>query len=112
MKALLSTAYWPNLEYFYRLLNSGATVIEQFENYQKQSYRNRMWILSANGVLELSVPIEHRATKELTKDIHISYREKWQHRHWRAITSAYRNSPYFEFFEDRIRTCYENKTER
>lgn len=106
MNVLLSTAYWPNLHYFYYLLNSDTVTIECFENYHKQSYRNRTQILSANGKIDLSIPIKKINTKELIKDVEISYKEKWQINHWRAITSAYKNSPYFEFFEDEIRYFY------
>ena len=106
MNPLLSTAYWPNLHYFYYLINSDSITIESFENYHKQSYRNRTQILTANGKLNLSIPIKNLNTKELIKDIEIAYQENWQINHWRAITSAYKNSPYFEFFEDEINYFY------
>lgn len=111
MKALLSTAYWPNLHYFYYVLNSELICIEQFENYQKQSFRNRTTILSANGPLDLSIPVRKKAIKELSKDIEISYSENWQAKHWRAIVSAYKNSPYFEHFEGEIEFFYDRKHE-
>lgn len=106
MKVYLSTAYWPNLHYFYYLLNGEHIFIERYENYQKQSYRTRSRILTANGVLDLSVPVKNQAVKELSKDIEIAYKEKWQIKHWRAITSAYKNSPYFDFFEDALKPFY------
>ncbi|WP_317898208.1 WbqC family protein [Aurantibacillus circumpalustris] len=109
MKSILSCAYWPNLHYFYYLLNSEAILIEQFENYQRQSFRNRTSILSANGLLSLSIPALKQGTKELTKDVEISYAEQWQTKHWRAITSAYKNSPYFEHFESEIEPLYSKK---
>jgi hypothetical protein len=111
MNCLLSTAYWPNLHYFYYLFNADKIFIEQFENYQKQSFRNRTRILSANGVLDLSIPVKKKATKELTKDIEISYKESWQVKHWRAIISAYKNSPYFEHFESEIEHLYSYRHE-
>lgn len=106
MKSLLSCAYWPNLEYFYYVLHSEKICIELNENYQKQSFRNRCQILSANGPLNLSIPVKHLAQKELSKEIEISYKENWQVKHWRAIISAYKNSPYFEHFEDEIKSLY------
>jgi len=109
MKTILSTAYWPNLHYFYYLLNSETIYIEQHEHFQKQSFRNRTQILSANGPLDLSIPVKKKATKEFTKDILISYAENWQIKHWRAITSAYKNSPYFEHFESEIENLYIQK---
>ena len=106
MNVVLSTAYWPNLHYMFYVLNAENVAIEQFENFQKQSFRNRTTLLSANGPLELSIPIKKRALKELSKDIKISYQENWQIKHWRAIESAYKNSPYFDFFEDDIKYFY------
>lgn len=106
MNCILNSAYWPNLHYFYYVLNSDRVVIEQMDHYQKQSFRNRTRILSANGVLDLSIPVKNRAAKELMKDVEISYQMPWQQNHWRAITSAYKNSPYFDFFEEEIKVFY------
>ena len=106
MKVLLSTAYWPNLHYFFYVLNADSVCIEHYENYQKQSFRNRTQILTANGKLDLSIPVNKTAPKIFTKDVTISYQEKWQIKHWRAITSAYKNSPYFEHFESEIEPFY------
>lgn len=106
MKTILSSAYWPNVHYFYYVLHSEEIYIEAHEHYQKQSFRNRCQILSANGTLDLSIPVKHLATKEFTKDIEISYKENWQIKHWRAIVSAYKNSPYFEHFEEEIKDFY------
>jgi hypothetical protein len=111
MNSLLSTGYWPNIHYFYYVFNSDKISIEQFENYQKQSFRNRTRILSANGPLDLSIPVIKKAPKELTKDVEISYTENWQSKHWRAITSAYKNSPYFEHFESEIQSLYKTEHE-
>jgi hypothetical protein len=111
MDVLLSTAYWPNLHYTYYVLNSTKTFIERHEHYQKQSFRNRTQILSANGVLDLTVPVKKIKDKELISSIEISYAENWQNKHWRAITSAYKNSPYFDFFEDELKKFYENRYE-
>lgn len=106
MNVLLSTAYWPNLHYFYYIFNGDKIVIEQHDNYTKQSYRNRTRILTANGSLDLTIPIKKNAHKELVAGLQISYSEPWQTKHWRAITSAYKNSPYFDFFEDDIKKMY------
>lgn len=111
MNVILPSAAWPNLHYFYYVLNADVVLIEQFDHYGKQSYRNRYEILSANGKLDLSIPVKKNVPKEFTKDIQISYSENWQAKHWRALTSAYKNSPYFEFFEDDIKIFYETQVE-
>ncbi|MCC6369689.1 MAG: WbqC family protein [Bacteroidia bacterium] len=112
MTILLSSAYWPNLQYLFYLLNAEKVYIEQHEHYQKQSFRNRTQILSANGVLDLSIPVIKKAPKEFTRDIEISYAENWQTKHWRAITSAYKNSPYFEYFEDEVKVFYTQRYQK
>ena len=109
MNVLLVTSYWPNLHYFFYVLNASIINIEQFDNYSKQSYRNRTQILSANGVLNLSIPIKKNKSEKVVNAIEISYKEDWQKNHWRAITSAYKNSPYFDFFEEDLRVFYSNK---
>ena len=109
MNVLLVTSYWPNLHYFFYVLNASIIQIEQFDNYSKQSYRNRTQILSANGILNLSIPIKKNKSEKVVNAIEISYKEDWQKNHWRAITSAYKNSPYFDFFEEDLRVFYSNK---
>lgn len=108
---LLSTAYLPNIEYFSYLLNSEPVIIEAQEHFQKQSYRNRCEILSANGKLDLVIPLKKKQDKEIISQKEISYAENWQIRHWRAITSAYKNSPYFDYFEDELSPFYSRRTE-
>ena len=109
MNVLLVTSYWPNLHYFFYVLNASIINIEQFDNYSKQSYRNRTQILSANGILNLSIPIKKNKSEKAVNSIEISYKEDWQKNHWRAITSAYKNSPYFDFFEEDLKVFYSNK---
>ncbi|MES2566365.1 MAG: WbqC family protein [Bacteroidota bacterium] len=108
---LLSTAYLPPVSYLISLISSDCIVLERHENFVKQTYRNRFEILTANGKLNLSIPLLKQAEKELISEKRISYAEDWQKQHWRAITSAYKNSPYFEFFEDQFKFFYENQFE-
>lgn len=109
MNTVLSSAYWPNLQYFYYLVHSEEVIIEHLDHYQKQSYRNRTQILGSNGVLNLIIPVVHQSNKMRMKDVEIDYKENWQIKHWRAITSAYKNSPYFDFFENEFCNLYQKK---
>lgn len=108
---LLSTAYLPNLSYLSEIIKADKIVLEKCEHFIKQTYRNRCEILSSQGRLSLSIPLIKQADKELIAVKRISYAEKWQQQHWRSITSAYKNSPYFEFFEDEFKPFYENQFE-
>ncbi len=109
MTTVLGSAYWPNIHYIYYIINSDSVCIDLFEYFEKQSYRNRSKILSANGELNLTVPVKKWEDHAPMKSIEISYAEDWQKQHWRAITSAYKNSPYFDFLEDEIKVFYESR---
>lgn len=108
---LLSTAYLPSLEYLQYVLHADMVFIEAHEYFVKQTYRNRFDMITANGKLTLSIPLLKKGNKELITEKCISYAENWQQQHWRSITSAYKNSPYFEYFEDEFRPFYETKFE-
>jgi hypothetical protein len=102
----LSTAYLAPVEYYRYLVNAPQVVIESHEHYVKQSYRNRCVIASANGLQTLSIPVE-KPDSPLIRDIRIAEHGDWQHLHWNAIVSAYRSSPFFEYYEDDFRPFYE-----
>ncbi len=103
--SVLSSVYWPNLHYFYYVANAEAIVIDVHEHYEKQSYRNRCRILSANGPLDLSIPVEHPGKACSLKDVKLSNRS-WKAQHFTALKSAYGKAPYFEFFADDIKSLY------
>lgn len=108
-KVILSTAYLAPIQYYSKLLNYKDVFIELHENFIKQTYRNRCKIYSANGELSISIPVKKIATKTKIKDLLIDYDTNWTKIHWKSIESAYRSSPYFEFYEDDLRPFYINK---
>ena len=97
---ILSLHYLPNIEYFAFLSKAPKIYIDIFEHYEKQTYRNRCSILSANKVQDLSIPILKANKKQLLKDVQIDYSHKWKNNHWRAICSAYGKAPFFEYYID------------
>jgi hypothetical protein len=110
-KAVFSTSYLPSIEYISSLTKFPSVEIEQWENYQKQTIRNRCHILSANGIQTLLIPVMHeRKIKILIKDLKICYDEPWQRIHWSALQSAYNKSPFFEFYKDEFeKIIFSNK---
>ena len=107
---LLSTAYFPNIQYISKFFFDDLFVIEAFENFQKQSYRNRCEILSANGKLSLSVPlITGKDQKTPIRDVKIDYQTNWQKQHFKSIESAYNSSPFFEYIIDDFLFVFEKK---
>lgn len=103
---ILPLAYMPSVEYVARLLREEC-VIDLGENFIKRSERNRAHILSANGVMALTVNVENaNRPRQKMRDVKIDYSKRWQHQHWVSILSAYKSSPYFDHFAHRIEPFY------
>ena len=84
---------------------------EVWDNYQKQTYRNRCYICTDQGRQMLSIPIKHIGGKEgrqLYKDVRLDNDYPWPRTHWRTLQTAYRASPFFEFFEEDLAPIFEN----
>ena len=109
---ILPSAYLPSIEYVAHLLREDC-VIDVNENYIKRSERNRTSILSANGVMSLTVNVENaNRMRQPMRDVKIDYSKRWQHQHLIAIESAYRSSPYYDYYADRFTPLYEREWER
>ena len=107
--ALLSTTYFGPVQW-YQKLNRHRCIIEQHDNFVKQTYRNRCVIASANGPQTLTVPIErYDGMKCAMRDIRISDHDNWRHLHWQALVSAYGETPFFEYYADDIRPFFEER---
>ena len=109
-ESLLATAYLPPVSYFFAIAHSDRVWIEQFENYQKQSWRNRCRILSAAGPEDLSIPVvrEERRSRPI-RDIRIDYTEPWLQHHIRALAAAYNASAYYDYYADDLIPILESK---
>ena len=106
---ILPSAYMPSVEYVARLLREEC-VIDLGENYIKRSERNRASILSANGVMQLTVNVENaNRPRQKMRDVKIDYSKRWQHQHWVSILSAYKSSPYFDHFAHEIEPFYKRE---
>ncbi|MBC8052803.1 MAG: WbqC family protein [Sphingobacteriaceae bacterium] len=110
--ALFPVFYLPPIEYFHHVKNSQEVIIERFEHFPKQTYRNRASVHSANGKLDLVVPVM-KGSKAHTqiKDVKISYDFDWQRLHWLSLQTSYRSSAFFEYYEDEFVPFYEKKTD-
>ena len=107
---VFSPYYFGPVSYYATLLKAEHPVFDIYENYRKQSYRNRMEIYAAHGKYPLIVPVEKpKGGRVPVKDIKISYRENWQKHHWRTLFSAYNNSPFFLYYRDDLLNVYEKK---
>jgi len=117
MTTLLSTTYFGPVQWYQKLYRSEAVEIEEWESFQKQTYRNRCLIATTNGVQALTVPVERSMNSHLSpltshlyiKDIRISDHGNWRHLHWNALQSAYGESPFFDYYQDDIRPFFEKR---
>ncbi|MBP5408618.1 MAG: WbqC family protein [Prevotella sp.] len=114
--ALLQTTYFGPVQWYQKLYRYDHCLIEQYDSYQKQTYRNRCVIATANGLQALTVPVEHHANSQMlianssqVKDLRISDHNQWRKVHWNALQSAYSESPFFEYYVDDIRPFFEHK---
>jgi hypothetical protein len=111
--ALLQTTYFGPVQWYQKLHRYDCCYIEQHDSYQKQTYRNRCVIATANGPQALTVPVEHEACNKQeaskTKDLRISDHNQWRRVHWNALQSAYSESPFFDYYADDIHPFFEKK---
>lgn len=108
---LLSTAYLPPLQYISKFITGRPVFLEGHENYQKQSYRNRCYIYGANGKQCLVIPVvKNQGIKTPIQQVAIDYSPSWQRIHWKSIESAYRASPFFEYYADDLAAAFTRKT--
>ena len=109
---LLCSAYLPPLNFFTAIKIGGDVLIEQYDNYCKQTYRNRCRIATAGGIQTLTIPVvKSDSPKQLMKDVRISDHGDWRRQHWNALESAYMNSPFFMYYQDDFRPFYERRIE-
>jgi hypothetical protein len=107
---LLSSAYLAPIQYYTKIIGYTHIYIEYLESYLKQSYRNRTVILAANGPLQLTLPIVNGPrAKGPIRDQQLCYDYPWQQMHWRGISSAYNNSPFFEYYADDFAPFFHEK---
>ena len=110
MDILIHPNYFPNIHQFTQIIKANNILFEVSDNYQKQTFRNRTYIYGANGKLGLFIPVIHtHKNRELFKDVKISYDSNWMDLHLKSLQSAYRSSPYFEYFEDDFIKLYSEK---
>ena len=109
---LLTSAYLPPISFFTAINSGGDVLVEQYDNYCKQTYRNRCVIATAGGRQSLTIPVvKSDCPKQLMKDVRISDHGEWRRQHWNALESAYMNSPFFMYYQDDFRPFYEKKYE-
>ncbi|NJW51601.1 WbqC family protein [Salinimicrobium oceani] len=113
-KLLVHPTYFGPISQYIAMFKAKEIIFENEDNYQKQTYRNRMYIYGANGKLLLNIPIKHTGNKsnhQKYKDVRVENSFPWQSQHWKSLETVYRTSPFFEFYEDEFQPLYQKKFE-
>ena len=109
MPTLIHPTYFPSISNFVAIAKADSVVFEMEDNFQKQTNRNRMYIYSPNGIQLLNVPVKSSNSKQMTKDVKLETAFDWQKQHFKSMESAYRTSPFFEYFEDTFQPIFTKK---
>jgi hypothetical protein len=103
LTALIEAHYLPCIAYFAAIQQSEAIQLERHEHYVKQTFRSRCRVQTANGEIQLTVPVTAKHGKVLITDVRLDMTQKWVNNHWRTIQSAYAKAPFFEHYADDLR---------
>ncbi|MEW4925145.1 WbqC family protein [Algibacter sp. 2305UL17-15] len=112
MTVIIHPTYFPNIAHFIAMVRAKNITFEMQDNFVKQTYRNRTYIYGANGKLMLNIPVIYsQKNRQKYSDVKIFNEEKWQLQHWKSLESAYKTSPFFEFYEDEIKPLFFEEAE-
>lgn len=106
---IFSSNFFPCIDYFRTFSKEEKLLINIGEQYKKQSYRTRAYILGPHKIETINVPVKKYSNNEIIKNIRIDYSENWNHKAWKTIETCYRNSPYFEYFEHLLKDIFSKK---
>jgi hypothetical protein len=106
---ILPVFYFPPIAWFAAAADSKSIILEQWAHYRKQNYTNRMSIKTPEKILHLSIPVRKLGEQTPICRAEIAYDWRWQHDHWKSLESAYRRSPYFEYYEDELKVFFESE---
>ena len=111
--SLFIPTYFSPISQYSEIVKSDSVVFEMEDNFQKQSYRNRCYIFNANGKQLLNIPVKDKnkgtSQRKKTKDLLVDNDAHWQTHHLKSLQTAYRTSPFYEFYEDDLRTIFTKK---
>ncbi|MFB9052797.1 WbqC family protein [Formosa undariae] len=112
MNSLLHPTYFPDVAHMAAIAQSDVVTFEMDDNFAKQTYRTRTYIYAANGKLLLNIPVIYtQKNRQKYRDVKISNTDNWQSLHWKSLLSAYKTSPFFEYYEDDLRPLFETKAD-
>ncbi len=108
---LIYPTYFPSISHYIAMIDAKTVTFEVEDSFQKQTNRNRMYIYSPNGIQLLNISVKHDTANTSFKDIKIDNQHNWQKNHFKSLETAYKNSPFYEYFVDDLRPLFEKKHE-
>jgi hypothetical protein len=111
--SLFIPSYFGPISEYSEILKSETVVFEMDDNFQKQSYRNRCYIYNSNGKQLLNIPVKDKnkgtTQRKKTKDLLVDNEANWQDQHLKSLQTAYRTSPFYEFYEDDLLSIFKKE---
>jgi len=111
--SLFIPTYFGPISIYAEIIKSDTIVFEMEDNFQKQSYRNRCYIYNSNGKQLLNIPVKDKnrgnSQRKKTKDLLVDNDSHWQDHHLKSLQTAYRTSPFYEFYEDDLLKIFNKK---
>lgn len=101
---------WPDLPFMAKLIHSGGVCFDPQIPFAKATGMNRYRLADAQGEILMSLPVcGGRSHHQLLGEVHLALEKhpkgtKWTVTHWRRIQNGYRRAPYFEYFENDLRS--------
>ena len=110
LQVVFPALYNGPVNYYARLVKQQKIILEQYDSYTKQTFRNRCMIMGPNGIITLSIPVNRaKGVKTHMCDIRIDYDSNWNRIHWRSLIASYASSPFFEYLADEISPVYQKR---
>jgi hypothetical protein len=111
--SLFIPSYFGSISEYSEIIKSDSIVFEMEDNFQKHSYRNRCYIYNSNGKQLLNIPVKDKnkgnSKRKKTKDLLVDNDALWQKQHLKSLQTAYRTSPFYEFYEDDLLFIFTKK---
>ena len=111
--SLFIPTYFSPISQYSEIVESNSVVFEMEDNFQKQSYRNRCYIFNSSGKQLLNIPVKDKnkgtTQRKKTKDLLVDNDALWQEHHLKSLQTAYRTSPFYEFYEDDLLPIFKRK---
>lgn len=112
MNIVLHPSYFPNVAQMAAIAQADTVYFETDDNFAKQTYRTRSYVYAANGKLLLNIPVVYtQKNRQKYRDVKVAHNTNWQTIHWKSLLSAYKTSPFFEYYEDELQPLFEMKVD-